>query len=33
MGRKELTEKERQKYTLKDPKNKIINLYKDNRDL
>ncbi len=33
MGGKELTEKEIQKITLKDPKNKIINLNKDNRDL
>jgi hypothetical protein len=33
MGGKELTEEEIKKYTLEDPKNKIINLYKDNRDL
>ncbi len=33
MRGKELKEEEIQKYTLKDPKNKIINLYKDNRDL
>jgi hypothetical protein len=33
MGGKELTDEEIQKFTLKDPKNKIINLYKDNREL
>jgi hypothetical protein len=33
MGGKELTEEEIQKYTLKDPKNKLTNLYKDNEDL
>jgi hypothetical protein len=31
MGGKELTEEEIQKYTLKDPKNEIINSYKNNR--
>ncbi len=33
MGGKELTEQEIQNFTLKDPKNEIINLNKDNRDL
>jgi hypothetical protein len=33
MGGKELTEEEIKKYTLTDPNNKIINSYKDNKDL
>ncbi len=28
-----MTKEEIQKFTLKDPKHEIINLYKDNRDL
>jgi hypothetical protein len=33
MGGKESTEEEIQKYTMKDPKNDMINSYKDNRDI
>jgi hypothetical protein len=33
MNNKGLTEEDIQIFTLKDPKNEILNLYKDNRDL
>jgi hypothetical protein len=32
INNKELTEEETQKFTLKDPKNKILNLHKDSRE-
>ncbi len=33
MNYKKITEEEIQKFTLKDPMNKILNLYKEKRDL